>query len=338
MLPEHFSDRRGIIDMYYVNKCISIFLFITLFGGCVNWFSSNRIKPYSFSNGKYELSIRFAKEEFKVFEPVLAEFTLVNHDTLPLLLRRDFTSSGENTSRFIFLDKDNHVKTSSSKYFERAFIMYDTVPNFFLHPGDTLYSSMIINNWGIALDKKSISNASYFFNSWGYFPKGIYRLYYEYPLIDSLTGNRSGVSLFRSNETTFSVIENNIEEKYLLKQVLDSSKRTNMIDYYERIIKQYPANEFREHFFYEYIKYKYSGYRNAETLVFDYEKFISEFPESSYLLLDDFMYNYIYALIKDFKDVNTASKFVRSRITNAKILKFISHTNRLQNIVIHKWH
>lgn len=325
--------------MYNTLKYIFITLILVLLTGCSEWFGKN-VKSYdSYNTGKYELSISLEKEQYKVFEPIVAEFTLINHDTLPLKIKSLFNTDNYISGKLIFKDKNNNDVLVGFNHYEIGcgLLINDTVNAYELNLNDTLHFAMKINNWGKKLspynDKQFI-----LFSNYGYFKPGLYRFYYIQPVrfVYDVISNLK--PLYRSNEVKFSVEENDIEESFLLKQIKMNEFKVDMIKFYEDLIRKYPQNEFREHFYYEYLMYKHAGLQETDTLVEDYEKFISEYPNSSYLMEDRFINPYIFYLCKDFNNTSDASVFLRTRLTNAKILKFVSHPKRLYNIVVHKWH
>jgi len=108
---------------------------------------------------------------------------------------------------------------------------------------------------------------------------------------------------------------------------------------YTEIISKFPNNKFIEHVIAEYIISK--GYNsifrhpqyNYDSLEYNYENFISKYPESNYLLKGKFISPYIYKLSIGISDTLEVRKKVESKISNKIIREFLNNDALILNIL-----
>lgn len=286
--------------------------------------SKNTVFPYPFlSNAyedqKYEIGMSLAKDTYRKFEPIVAKFTLINHDTKPMNITNLFDNFTDGPKIMIADSKGN--TTSINKYFSTPLIIYPE-PVYIIPPGDTLYISMTLNNWG----EKSTSDKEIYFSQYGYFPKGSYRAFFYFGTEQEQT---YGVKI-QSNIVEFDVVDNTSEDKELLS--LTKEKK------YSDVIKDYSENPFVEHVAYLYLGEKYVGvpfypenqYPELET---EYEEYFQKYPYSFYLLSDKFLKSYVFKVAKESTNAEDVVSRVSSKTSNQLILKFLSNKRRVENII-----
>lgn len=319
---------------YIFTLIIKFFIIIIMTKGCANRPEKQNLTFNSYSNGKHELGIDLPKKKYKEFEPIMLRFTLINHDTLPLKIR-DLFVHDYNWSYLVFKDQNGKdvYKKANHPGIEPSYDI-DTIDTYIIYPTDTFYISIPINNWGKKVEFKK-NKHKIIFNNYGFLKKGFYKFYYLYQLLPGFGEQQYDNHPIRSNEVSLYVEENNIEDLYFLKTILDSTiKFADMAAVYEEMQKKFPQSTYKEYMHQELIIRKGIN----DDLCYDFEKFIYEYPDSPYLLNDRFIGKYIYLLCRDFTNVDEALSYLNTRISNKWILRYISNRKRIFNTVVHNRH
>jgi len=274
------------------------------------------------TGNKYKVKVSLAKEVYKKFEPILAQVTIINNSTNKLNLKKIFATS-MNYAQFFITNKSG--KISNTNKYPLSLNVLDDVPSYIINPGDTLYGSMPINNWGDAVSYKSTSDNEVYFEQMGYLEPGEYKL----EGIFSLEKNSTKI-ICKSNAVNFQVIDNNEEDKTILN--LYKQKK------YQVIIDSYPENSLTEHAYAIKLLNKHIeilndfNYSDKQDLESDYAAFIAKYSSSFYLINDWFLSPY---MIKEFKgntNLRSAIETVKSQINNEMINKFLKNETRIKRI------
>lgn len=280
--------------------------------------------------GNYELRMELAKGEYYEFEPVLAKFTLINHDTLPLILTNHFLPESYANNSLVYLDNDD--TNDSAKYYHyirskhRSLISHgsDNIDTIIILPKDTFFTAVPLNNWSFNDIKDR--NKKMLFRNFADFREGLYIFYYCYT---TKIFKRQYTHLLESNQQFLNIEKNTNENQNLLDKL-----RENRVKYPD-LITEFPNSIFREHLIKEILMGERYNINNT-SLIAEYERFISEFPESYSLLDDKFIKYYIYLLVADCSNANEAYVFLRQKLTNPLLLKYISNLKRIENILANK--
>jgi len=265
---------------------------------------------------KYEIKMLMGKTSYKAYEPIYAQFELVNHDSTPLEIRGLFNPfiDAAQTPNVTIRDDKGGVWTRNKKALmdDALFI----IPEFIIQPSETLYVSMEINNW--AADAKTSDN--YYFKLPGYFPPGKYRAYFS-----GYIDENDQVDC-QSNE--FTVEDNNAEDMEILKLYKERKL--------EEIINKYPDNPFTEHVLAEYISSKDFAYYTAGNdakwipiVQSDYEGFFSKYPNSYYQLYNDFMAVYINVLASQHSSSDETIADIKNRVPNEMMRRYLLNKQRV---------
>lgn len=316
--------------MYYTIRYI-LFAFTLFHFSCsyndkslVNDFESKRI-------GNYELRMELAKEVYYEMEPVLAKFTLINHDSLPLILNNHFSSEKSSNIYLIYSGKNITNSYINSKYsLPKIYceITIDTVSQYIVNPSDTFYISIPINNWGFKYEFESLFKL--IFKKFGYFTKGRYNFRYAVLNKKYIRPGDEKYTEIESNNVQMKIRPNAPEDYDILNKITGKMDK----NVYKELIVKYPKSIYREHLLMSYIYYMRSE-TDIPGIICEYEKFISEYPNSYYLLNEEFISYYIYLLIKDHNNLYNAQKFINEKITNKLLHQYISNDKRLYNMIIH---
>jgi len=181
-------------------------------------------------NSKYEITMKLAKDTYKKYEPVIAEFELINHDSKPMDIYDLFETDLEGPA--IMITDENGLKTSDNKEVPSD-VMF-TGPTYTILPGDTLFVSMPINDWGIRAKYTHNNNNEVFFDQFGYFQPGSYSAYYYF---NDANSHFYGTAL-KSNEVNFEVTDDDDQDLAVLKLIREYK--------YDEIIELFPDNQFFE--------------------------------------------------------------------------------------------
>ncbi|MCI0716939.1 MAG: hypothetical protein L0Y77_11625 [Chlorobi bacterium] len=224
-------------------------------------------------NDKYSLKMSLAKREYKKYEPVIAQFELVNHDSNPMPIYNLFEEDSEEPGVIVIDEKGNKLEINNGV---KAYF----VPwiHTILQPGDTLIISMAINNWGSEAspsEKWLDYDDNIYFGEFGYFEPGNYKAYFYF---NNIAQERYSTSL-QSNEVEFTVKELSEEDKNVLKLYRDLRKQRK----FDKITLDYPDNIFSEHVYARNLLTKYLGKTSYNTIEV-FNNFVNKYPNSFYLL------------------------------------------------------
>lgn len=310
--------------MYYIIRYILFALFPLLFACKTNYkYINQQFEPQT--KGKYELKMELAKGEYYEYEPVLAKFTLVNHDSIPLKITNHFLPYSTLNTCLVFLGYDTPKENSKpnsyrwSKYGVRMSHATGEVDTIIVAPKDTFYTSMPINNWGFS---ETDSRKKYLFRNFGYFNEGLYRFYYCY--VQNHTKIKYSDHILESNEQFLRIEKNAPEDEILLQELIDKRPKYDSLQ-----IAKLPG-VYREYMLKEGIG------SSPERIVSEYERFIGEFPNSYYLLDDHFIKYYIHFLIQDCSTIDEAYNVLYQKIKNELVLQYISNRSRIKNMLSKK--
>ncbi len=268
-------------------------------------------------NSKYEITMKLAKDTYKKYEPVIAEFELINHDSKPMDIYDLFETDLEGPA--IMITDENGHKTSDNKEVP-ADVMF-TGPMYTILPGDTLFVSMPINDWGTRV--KTTSNI--YFDQVAYFLPGTYNAYYYFDKYQSSIYRTS----LKSNEVEFEVTDDNSEDIDVLKLYHERK--------FEEIISEYKKSQFLEHIYAAWILHKHNtifsnpGYSRQNELESDYENFFKKYPDSFYILKDRFLSPYIYKFLLDNSSPEAVITNIKQRVSNDMLNKFLSNKKRVED-------
>jgi len=275
---------------------------------------------------KYEINMLLGKIAYKKFEPILGEFILVNHDSLPLDINGlfDYMLSGNEGGPNILITDDKGNKWSKNKLDFVGSFFFQT-PTYIVEPGDTLFVSMPLNDW--AADSRDLAPSpgtdKAYFGYVGYFPPAKYRITF------SGTDFSDEHIPFECTSDEFTVVEDNEEDMEILR--LSKEGRDDEIPIY------YSSNSLAEHEQMQSILYRYNAYTYSknendpqwDNLMQDYENFIVKYPDSYYLLYDRFMTPYmakVAARHSSYEDIKTD---LNNRMQNEMIRKYLMNKQRV---------
>ncbi len=266
--------------------------------------------------------IEARKQTYKLFEPVVVKAKVINNskDTLKF-----FDEFNEQISDMDIITIDENQQKYNNNFLGEVFTRSYKNPKILIHPFETLYVAMKVNNWGKGIqlfeedEHKMLvpqkDNDSYF-GQFGYFPIGTYKLHMELPRFGH----------FKSNEINFEVAELTLDDKELLKLLKDNKA--------DNAISTYPNNSFIEHIFADQI---YGSIRHfdldkptsseKEQMKQLFVKFFELFPQSFYL----YKTNFLYSLMKSVQVNNESFSRIKTKIK--EVLKNTSVTKYLQNSI-----
>lgn len=287
-------------------------------------------KREGFSNRKHEISMKLGKSTYKKFEPILAQFIIVNKDSLPLDISGLFDPmrSGDEGGPNILITDDKGNKWSKNK-FGVVGTFVDVVPQYIVEPEDTLYVSMPLNTWAAdARDLSPTGGSEYmYFGCVGYFPPGKYRA--------SFTGEdrTDEYNPFECTSDEFVVAEDDEEDLQLLQL---NRERKN-----EEIMANYSGNALREYQMEQVIIYKYGSYLYTKdesdpkwgNLTQEYESFVAMYPDSYYLLYDRFVTPYITKSAKGFSVYEDIRSNVENKTQNEMLRRYMLNKQRVMTKV-----
>jgi hypothetical protein len=273
----------------------------------------NLLNSAGFSDGNYELQISVPKLSYKVFEPVMLNIQLINHDDTPLELWGQFLPLLNLTQVTI---TDVYGKTNKINHSPWASIDFEMIaPNYIINPHDTLIVTMAINDWGWKSKKVSENDNGVYFDGFGYFPAGKYKVSINAKVKYNPYTEPEKVIEVNSNEVKFEVYENTLTDKHILKLFKEGESGNGDLKPFEEVITNYPENPFTEHIFIDYLfvkyarEYKNSDYKYINLLENEYEEFISKYPNSEYLVDERFIAPYIYKYFMDIYTNNLKKSF-----------------------------
>jgi len=252
---------------------------------------------------KYELKISLPKHIYKKFEPVITEIKMINHDSIPLELWGNFQPPDYWASAEI-KDENGKVFSRDNSGIARWDIIRDK-PTYIVQPNDTLYVQMAINNWGKRTRFITDKDNDIYFGNNGFFEVGKYSAHI-YALLNAHY-NWGDRFILKSNDVKFEVEGLNDSDEQILNLYKQADYYSNPKPY-EEIINTFPDNPLTEHVYIDFLAAKYLNYYSNKNYKFindletDYQNFISKYPNSVYLLDDQFLKPYIH---KHFFDINT---------------------------------
>jgi hypothetical protein len=299
-----------------------------LFPNNVNIGNLNQIAGHH--NDKYEIRISLPKYSYKKFEPVNLNIQVINHDTKQLELIEGFLPEEKECDVTII---DENGKTTGGNKIPGELQFGYTSPSYIVQPGDTLFASMAINDWG----KKANKYDSIYFH-YGYFECGKYTAYIS-RWFDLIPDNRQGFYV-NSNKIEFEVTELNSEDKEVLR--LLKQQKPGDSRFLKDIVSIYPNTSFTEHIYAYYLKshsriLAYDKYDWEDNLESDYQDFITKYPNSSYLMNDLFVAPYIF---KHFNKINNLKDNFEREIENFytantnNALKYFLKDNRRLKLIL----
>jgi len=274
----------------------------------------------NFVYGKYSMRMSLAKTEYKKFEPVIARFELVNHDSEPMAIYNLFEKSSDDPAVMIVDEKGRKKDENKGRW---GFIVpwLHTVIN----PGDTLLISMPINNWGKEASRpiRYKPDDSVYFGEFGFFEPGQYRAYFYFN-----EGNieRYG-SAVQSNEVSFTVIDLNDEDKKVLAMYKELQKQRDLSE----IISKFPDNDFTEHVTATNLLYLYTE-KISQSVLNDYNAFIQKYPNSYYLLNWQFMTPFLKSTAEFHGGQSSGINYLRNTYTSEVLSQVLSNAAFLRGI------
>jgi len=262
-----------------------------------------------YQNGKYEIRITLPKHIYKKFEPVIVYIQVINHDSKQLELTEGFRP--EEKACVVTIADEFGNTTRGNKIPGELTFAY-TSPSYVIQTGDTLFTSMAINDWGKKAEKTPNYDSIYF--HYGYFESGNYTAYITRWF--DLIPDKGRAFYVNSNNVEFEVTELNSEDIEVLR--LLKQQRPGDSRYLQEIARMYPNNSFAEHLYAYYLKghsrtLAYETYDWKDSLISDYQGFIAKYPNSSYLLNDLFVAPYIF---KHFTEINNLKDNFEREIEN----------------------
>ncbi len=282
------------------------------------------------NSSTHTLKMKLAKKNYKMYEPILTKFELINNNTKSLDVYGMFSNNSDEPN--IIIKNDKGKTWNDNKIFFRPDVVY-TGPSYILEPKETLYVSMTINNWGEKVNFKDFKDNNIFFNEWGYLPPGNYEAYYK------LNNNRYSQGLNITSDTVrFTIQENSQQDKDILNFIKNNNLILDTKDVYETINTNYPNNSFKEYISASILLYKYnkilydSNYKKSDELKKDYENYIQSYPESYYLLNDRFLTPYIFMIIKNSQDIQSKILEFKNKTDNKLIEFYLTNLKRIENI------
>jgi hypothetical protein len=264
-------------------------------------------------NDKYEIIISLPKYSYVKYEPININIQVINHDSKQLELMEGFMPEEKGCNVTII---DKYGQTTGGNKIRGELTFAYTSPSYIIQPGDTLFTSMAINDWG--LTDIAVNNYDNLYFHYGYFDSGKYTAYLS-RWFDLIPDKMQGFYL-SSNKVEFEVTELNHEDIEVLR--LLKLKKPDDSRYLKEVVDMYPNNTFAEHLFAYYLKghsriMAYKEYDWKDSLEIDYKNFIKEYPNSSYLLNDLFVAPYIY---NHFIKINNLKDSFESEIEDFKSL------------------
>jgi hypothetical protein len=267
------------------------FIPISSAGTTIHPFSGNPERVFQSDNHPVKMSL--AKQTYKKYEPVVAKFEIVNHDSVPLPIF-SFEKMASFTNIIIYDESGRSL--GGHKGGHASWIL---APRTIVQPGDTLVISMSINNWGKDTKYWDEENHTddYYFSEAGFFEPGNYRARLRFdPQFEFFN--------LESNDVYFTVTDLTEEDKEILKLyrevfgIARGFEAADMIAYeskLEPIFAMYPDNPFREHIEADRL-YSYYWIHIKEDAENGYNSFIHTFPNSYYIFSPRFMTPYLATL------------------------------------------
>jgi hypothetical protein len=332
-------------------KLISILLFVLfIINPCIQSQDSS-----DFKRSNYELKIELPRYTYRKYEPVILKTEMINNDSIPLELWGNFESPFY-LADVVITDEQGNIFCVNQSHPQKidAFLL---APTNIILPGDTLFLSMSINDWGKEARFVSQKDNDIYFANRGYFEKGKYianittRVNTNSEL--NIRGKIKSDSDFRqdnqveikSNDVNFEVVELNDTDRVILNQFKEADFLYNLKPYKD-VIDEFPDNAFTEIMYIYYLGGKYlnyysdKNYKYINDLINDYENFIWKYPNSLYLLnsriVEPYIYNYFIdiktnVLKEDFEQIY--SDFKSQNEYN--MLKFFLKNKRRVKMILH---
>jgi hypothetical protein len=279
------------------------------------------IQRQNFLFNKYSVIMSLLKQSYKEYEPVIAKFELINHDSIAMPIYELFIPYLYETGVLIKDENGNTYSHNNALTNISIDVLRDTSkPMTKLNPGDTLIISMPLNNWGLdAGFWKDQNSKDFYFDQFGYFPLGKYKASFYLSYDGKMT---YGVSL-GSNEVEFEVTALNDEDIEILKNLKNNfwSKQQNDFD---DIIYNYPNNVFVEHIMAEKLTW-FGGAKTNEIKEKDYIEFMNKFPNSYYFLNWRFFAPFLKILIDKKDGLTNAINYILGTTNSNVLLKALSN-------------
>lgn len=257
---------------------------------------------YNKLDNKSQLNINLAKNEFKQFEPILANIQYINNHEKTDTIYFNFIDIHDRAAQFYIKSEANVLY--SKRIQEMPWLVYDK-PQYMVKTNDTFNVSMVVNhNYGERVNKDNKV-----FNHYGYFKPGKYKLYVE---------DKIGGELLRSNEVEFEVTELNDEDTEILRLAQDNKLQD--------IISNHINSVFAEHVFAQYCMNLYpyeSEDKNISQLTEAYGGFIRQFPQSLYNENILFVDSYFDKITKQTNSLQWSMLEMKAKSENSLFIRFI---------------
>ncbi len=273
---------------------------------------------YQNVSGNYKMTMSLLKSEYKIYEPVIAKFELINQDVKPLVIYSIYDDVSYEPG-FVTDNSNINAYNNGSRGF------YISTPSAKIQHGDTLLFSMPINNWGDPISNpQSLSFEEVYFDQYGYFSPNEYSIYFRLrkDLIE-----RYGSDL-KSNSVSFTVTELNYEDEEILR--LYKEKK------YNEIVTKYPDNPFTEHVWMWNLRPYWITVNESTEL--DYEIFFNKYPDSPYLFYWRFMLPYFVAAEKKEGSFEMGLNYLKVQQTEGSNLNRSLNNKPFTNIIWHYCH
>ncbi len=280
------------------------------------------------SKSRIKFKLTLMKNEYKKFEPILANCEIINFSKDTIKMYSEFDEQlGE--MNIYAKDKFGNVYNDNkmNQYFTRSFNISGS--NISLYPNDTLKIAMRVNNWGKQVelfdmvDKILVpktDNDSYF-GLTGYYPEGEYTLYIELPEVSGVLSNEVS---FRINELT--------NEDFAFLKMTQANKFSDLAE-------MYPNSPFIEHVIAQQIMYfvkKTSLGKLTEedkTKIYNlYTKLFNTNSNSNYIYLQNFVYPLVKILDTSEQSVNKVINNILSKYNNEALKKYLQNSITKRNI------
>lgn len=288
--------------------------------------------PLLNSLSNYKIEMTLPKKSYYKFEPVIAEFKVINNNKKPINIYGLFSTSDDKANIQIHDNKGNKWTKNN---IDLSVNYFYTSPDYIIQSLETLYVSMPINNWGQSINHYYENKRVIYFDQWGYFPPG---KYYAQYYIKSEESEYYKANM-KSNVVEFDVIDNNNEQTLILNYINENIYKMHPVQLYHNLKYLYPNNTFSEYIEANLIKNKHEelltgfNYEFINDLDTDYLNFFAIYPNSLYLLDDSFISLYLFKEYKINIKQELKIKSIKEKIKNSLLDKYFKNSKRVENIL-----
>lgn len=240
-----------------------------------------------------KVTISLPKKTYVMYEPINLQFEWINNTSKNDSIWGMFLTSGND---LLVKITDQTGKIYNKRVLTELGITKETPLSYVVAPGDTIFRTYEINDYGIERD--DIGKTPQFW-SLGYLPAGKYSV----TVIIHKDGAKTYQKPIQTNTVEFEVVEAGTEETEIKKMFYNDKEGMDFQKSFEdnvpaEVLKKFPNSKFDETLrFYDIIRYvgknnddiKVNANSKADTLLQKYDEYFNRYPNSQYYMYDGFL-------------------------------------------------